>query len=137
VEAHHRLRPSVVILELSLPDVEGLEVLERLQPEGAPVIVITGEGDIERTVRAMQLGAETCLTKPVQLQHLAAAAARALEKVRLRRQNALLRAHDNVAPELGALGVSPAMQELARQIELLAATDHSTVLLTGESGTGK
>ena len=137
VEAHHRLRPSVVILELSLPDVEGLEVLERLQPDGAPVIVITGEGDIERTVRAMQLGAETCLTKPVQLQHLAAAAARALEKVRLRRQNALLRARDHVAPELAALGVSPAMQELARQIEVLAATDHATVLLTGESGTGK
>ena len=137
VEAHHRLRPSLVILDLSLPDVEGLEVLGRLQPDGAPVIVIAREGDTERTVRAMQLGAEACLTKPVQLQHLAAAAARALEKARLRRQGALLRARDHVAPELDALGVSPAMQQLARQIDHLVATDQSTLLLTGESGTGK
>src|SRR3989441_6292405 len=69
--------------------------------------------------------------------HLAAATARVAEKVRLARQNALLRARDHEGEGLDSLGVSPAMRELARQIELLAASDRSTVLLAGESGTGK
>src|SRR2546428_924525 len=69
--------------------------------------------------------------------HLAAATARVAEKVRLTRQNALLRARDHLAEGLESLGASPAMREVARQVELLAASERSTVLLTGESGTGK
>src|SRR5207253_2243153 len=132
-----RLRPEVVILDLHLPDVGGLEVLERLRPQGASVILLTGQGDIDTAVRAMQLGAEHFLTKPVDMKHLAAATARVAEKVRLTRQNALLRARDHEGEGLDSLGVSPAMRELARQIELLAASECSTVLLAGESGTGK
>src|SRR5438093_6412121 len=132
-----RLRPDVVILDLHLPDVGGLDVLERLRPQGASVILLTGQGDIETAVRAMQLGAEHFLTKPVDMTHLAAATARVAEKVRLARQNALLRARDHEGEGLDSLGVSPVMRELARQIELLAASDRSTVLLAGESGTGK
>src|SRR5256884_8991369 len=132
-----RLRPDVVILDLHLPEVGGLDVLERLRPQGASVILLTGQGDIETAVRAMQLGAEHLLTKPVDMAHLAAATARVAEKVRLARQNALLRARDHEGEGLDSLGVSPAMRELARQIELLAASDRSTVLLAGESGTGK
>ncbi len=137
VATFQRLRPDVVILDLHLPDVGGLEVLERLRPQGAAVILLTGQGDIETAVRAMQLGAEHFLTKPVDMTHLAAATARVAEKVRLSRQNALLRARDHEGEGLDSLGVSPAMRELARQIELLAASDRSTVLLAGESGTGK
>src|SRR5437667_8312645 len=136
-EAFDRLRPDVVILDLHLPDVGGLDVLERLRPQGASVILLTGQGDIETAVRAMQLGAEHFLTKPVDMTHLAAATARVAEKVRLARQNALLRARDHEGEGLDSLGVSPVMRELARQIELLAASDRSTVLLAGESGTGK
>ena len=137
MDAFDRVRPEVVILDLHLPDRSGLEVLERLRAEGAAVILLTGQGDIETAVRAMQLGAENFLTKPVDMTHLAAATARVGEKVRLSRQNALLRARERPGDGLETIGVSPAMRELARQIELLAASERSTVLLTGESGTGK
>jgi DNA-binding NtrC family response regulator len=136
-EAFARLRPDVVILDLHLPDMDGLEVLERLRSQGGSVILLTGQGDIETAVRAMQLGAEHFLTKPVDLNHLAAATARVGEKIRLARQNAMLRAREHEHEGLESLGVSPAIRELGRQIELLAASERSTVLLTGESGTGK
>src|SRR6266487_1961348 len=137
LEAFDRLRPDVVILDLHLPDVGGLEVLERLRSQGGSVILLTGQGDIDTAVRAMQLGAEHFLTKPVDLNHLAAATARVSEKIRLVRQNAMLRAREHEDAGLESLGASPAIRELGRQIELLAASERSTVLLTGESGTGK
>jgi DNA-binding NtrC family response regulator len=137
VATFDRARPDVVILDLNLPDRSGLDVLEQLKGQGAAVILLTGHGDIETAVRAMQLGAENFLTKPVDMTHLAAATARVAEKVRLARQNALLRARELPGPDLDSLGVSPAMRDLERQIALLAASDRTTVLLTGESGTGK
>jgi len=132
-----RLRSEVVILDLHLPGMDGLEVLERLRERGAVVILLTGESDIPTAVRAMQLGAENFLTKPVDMAHLAAAASRASDKVRLRRVNEMLVSH--LAPEQGldSLGRSPAMQEFARQVGLLAQSERTTVLLIGESGTGK
>src|SRR6266700_3803995 len=137
LEAFDRLRPDVVVLDLHLPDVGGLELLEQLRPRGAAVIFLTGQGDIETAVRAMQLGAENFLTKPVDMTLLAAATARVSEQHRLARENTLLRAREHEHEGLESLGVSPAMRELGRQIELLAASERSTVLLSGESGTGK
>jgi DNA-binding NtrC family response regulator len=92
VETFQRVRPGVVLLDLGLPDSSGLVVLEHLRREGAAVILLTDQGDIASAVRAMQLGAENVLTKPVDLTHLAAAIARVVEKVRLTRENARLRA---------------------------------------------
>ncbi len=137
LESFQRVHPDVVLLDLYLPDSNGLVVLERLRREGAAVVLLTGQGDIETAVKAMQLGAENFLTKPVDMTHLAAALARVVEKVRLSRQNARLKMLDHEGEGLGSLGVSPAMQALARQIALLAASEHTTVLLSGESGTGK
>jgi DNA-binding NtrC family response regulator len=137
IEAFDRTRPDVVLLDLNLPDRPGLEVLDLLKGRGAAVILLTGHGDIETAVRAMQLGAENFLTKPVDMTHLAAATARVSEKVRLARQNARLRARELPGADLDSLGVSAPMRELERQIGLLAASERTTVLLTGESGSGK
>src|ERR671915_289526 len=122
-----RLRPEVVILDLGLPGMDGMEVLEHLRQRDASVVLLTGQADVPTAVRAMQLGAENFLTKPVDLNHLAAATARVAEKVRLTRQNALLRARDHLEQDLESLGVSPAMRDLAHQIELLAQGDRTTV----------
>jgi DNA-binding NtrC family response regulator len=137
IEAYPRQRPDVVILDLRLPGMDGLQVLEELRRHDAAVLLLTAYGDIATAVRAMQLGAENFLTKPMDMPLLAAAVARAIEKVHLRRHNALLVAQ--LAPAGGddVLGVSKPMRDLAHQLALLAESERTTVLLTGESGTGK
>lgn len=141
VEAFRSTRPDVVVLDLDLPDTTGLDVLEEIRDDRAVVIMLTGTGDIPTAVRAMQLGAENFLTKPVELPHLGAVVARASEKSRLRRENLALKAggggHDEGPGQVEALGVSPMMAEIGRKVRLLADSDRTTVLLTGESGTGK
>jgi len=129
-------RPEVVILDLRLPDAEGLSVLRSLREMNASVVLLTGHGDIETAVEAIRLGAEDFLTKPVALEHLAAVVSRIGDRARILRENERLRQSwmGHGGPE--ALGVSPGMTELARQVELVAASDR-TVLLEGESGTGK
>ncbi len=137
LEAHARHRPEVVIVDLKLPGLDGIQVLEELRRRGdAAVLLMTGHGDIETAVRAMQLGAENFLAKPVDMPLLAAAAARALDKVRLKRHNALLLSRATPDGD-EVLGVSGAMRDLARQVGLLAQSERTTVLITGESGTGK
>ena len=136
LEAYALHRPEVVLLDLKLPDLDGMQVLEELRRQDAAVLLMTGHGDIETAVRAMQLGAENFLAKPVDMPLLAAAAARALDKVRLKRHNALLVSRQAPGGD-DILGVSGAMRDLARQVVLLAESERTTVLITGESGTGK
>src|ERR1041384_6521518 len=87
-----RLRPEVVILDLRLPGMNGMEGLEELRQGMAACILLTGDSDVPTAVRAMQLGAENFLTKPVDMEHLAAATARVADKARLRRINEIGRA---------------------------------------------
>jgi DNA-binding NtrC family response regulator len=134
---HESHGQDVVLLDLQLPDQSGLEVLEQLRTHDAAVILLTGHGDIETAVRAMQLGAEDFLTKPVDMQHLSALIDRTAEKVRLRREVERLKSRYEPDLSPAGLGASPKMREIARQVALIAASDRTTVLLTGESGTGK
>lgn len=83
--------PDVTILDLRLPDIDGLQILQIMREKKALVILLTGYGDIPTAVRAMQLGAENFLTKPVDLPHLVATVERAIEKLDLRRENVRLR----------------------------------------------
>jgi DNA-binding NtrC family response regulator len=138
VELYEREQPDLVLLDLELPRLSGLRVLEvlRARYEDATVILLTGHGDIAKAVEAMQLGAENFLTKPVEIAHLEAAADRAFEKVELRRRNKYFADKQSESQSLEELGRSPRMRGIAQQIELLAASD-TTVLLLGETGTGK
>jgi DNA-binding NtrC family response regulator len=134
---YDRVRPDIVILELRLPGMDGMEVLEQLRQRDAAVILLTGESDVPTAVRGMQLGAETFLRTPVDMAHLAAAAARIGEKVRLRRVNEALLGGRGPGHGPDSLGISSQMQDLAHQVGLLAQSERTTVLLSGESGTGK
>ena len=137
IETFLRVRPDIVLLDLRLPDGSGFDVLTRLRSENPVVIIITAHGEIPLAVQAMQEGAENFLTKPVDLPHLGAAAERALEKARLRTLARFARERRGATRVSALLGASPAMRELAHQVEMLAASERTTVLLLGESGTGK
>lgn len=135
--AYDRLRPEVVVLDLHLPGMDGLEGLRRFKERNAAVILLTGHGDVNVAVQAMQLGAENFLTKPVDIEHLLAAVARVADKVRLRRLNELLLLKTAPGERLESLGNSPEMRELIKQIGLVALSERTPVLFLGESGVGK
>lgn len=136
VESWRRVRPDLTLLDVRLPDMTGFDVLEQLRADGPVVIMITAHGDVPMAVKALQSGAENFLTKPVDLVLLRLAAERGLEKASLRRLNRLMSDARGAGASV-ALGSSPIMREVASQIEVLAASDKTTGLILGESGTGK
>jgi DNA-binding NtrC family response regulator len=138
VEQYERERPDLVLLDMGLPGVNGLRLLETLRTRdaNATVIMLTADTEVATAVESMSLGAENFLIKPVELMHVQAAAERAWEKAELRRRARFLAARQSDATGTAALGRSSAMRAVARQVELAAASD-TAVLLTGETGTGK
>ncbi len=136
VDAYWRLRPDLVLLDVRLPDITGFDVLAKIREDDPVVIMVTAYGDVPMAVDALHKGAENFLTKPVDLSHLSAAADRALEKSHLRRMNRYVM-EKRVAASRALVGASPVMRELAQQVSLLAQSDRTTGLLTGERGSGK
>src|SRR5512142_1069005 len=130
---------DVVLTDLRMPDVDGLEVLRAVR-EHAPdtqLIVMTGYGTIESAVEAMRQGALDYVSKPFKEDELLLRIARAVEQRRLRGHMHLLA--DDFRRRYGLehiVGTSPAIREVLERVQRVAATD-ATVLLTGESGTGK
>ncbi len=128
-------RPELVVLDVRLPGMDGLSAMVRLQQlaAGAPIVVITAFGNLETAVAAVRGGAFDYLTKPFDVEQVAAVVDRAL---------ASTRPSEPLPPDLAAvsgeelLGTSPAMQEVFKRIALVAGSEAS-VLITGESGTGK
>ena len=116
-EVFERMRPDVVILDLRLPEQSGLDALERLRAAGGAVILLTGQADGETAVRAMELGAEQCLNNPVDLNFLAAATARVAEKVRLARENTLLRSRAEALDRLLAAPWPGSVREMRNVLE--------------------
>jgi two-component system, NtrC family, response regulator HydG len=130
---------DIVVTDLMMNDIGGLEILARAKRVSAEteVIVVTGHGTIPSAVSAMQQGAFTYLQKPLDMAHLRAAVEKAAEGVRLRRQNQELhRRLDEKFGFEGVIGSSPPMLALVERMRRIAPTD-ATVLIQGETGTGK
>jgi DNA-binding NtrC family response regulator len=132
-------RVSLVLVDLHLPDMDGMEVLRRAleADERMEVVVMTAHGSIEQAVQAMQEGAADYLTKPIDVADLRARVDRAMRSRSLAEEVRYLR--DEVNRRYGVqplLGRSRAMEQVYSLIRQVAPTN-STVLITGESGTGK
>ena len=132
-----REAPVVTLLDLKMPRMGGMELLQALRREGieTTVIVITAHGTIETAVEAMRAGAYDFIPKPFDPKHLEIVIRKALERGRLLDANRLLRdeVEARVPPIVGEAPAIRAALETARR----AAATNSTVLLLGESGTGK
>ncbi|HHT9109412.1 MAG TPA: sigma-54-dependent transcriptional regulator, partial [Candidatus Wunengus sp. YC63] len=130
---------DVVVLDMNMPVMDGIEALKRVK-EMEPtteVIVLTGQGTIENAVQATKLGAYDYLTKPCQLTELCVLLQKALEKRQLNRENVhLKRLVKDVCGTPVMIGNSIAMNAVYKMVDKVAASD-AVVLIQGESGTGK
>lgn len=133
-------RPDVILLDVDLPDLSGLETYRRIREIDAriPVVFITGSGSTETAIEAIRLGAHDYLLKPFKLEHLNEVVGRALEVRRLMNVPALIEsevADDKISGDV-LIGRCPAMQAVYKAIGRVAPQNVS-VLILGESGTGK
>ncbi len=137
--AIERERPDVVVTDLRMPEVDGLEGLQRfrtLAPD-VPVIVVTAFGSIETAVEAMRLGAFDYLSKPFDREPMEIVLRRAVEHRRLLKENQRLRAElAERGSRGGVVGRSPGILRALALVDRVAPTDYP-VLIQGESGTGK
>jgi DNA-binding NtrC family response regulator len=133
---------DVLVVDYRMPGRSGLEIIRELAettPEGErpQVIMMTAHATVENAIEAMKLGAFDYLQKPFEVEELQVAVRRALEHQRLQGQHRyLLSEQDEAFDHYGILGKSRVMQEVARTLARVAET-RSTVLITGETGTGK
>ena len=130
---------AIIITDLFMPGISGLDILRRVKERTpqTPVILMTGHASTETAVEAMKEGAFDYLTKPINVKELKILLDKALEKSRLVAENLYLRQQLRGKYHFAnMIGNSPTMQAIFKQMEKIVQTD-STVLILGESGTGK
>ena len=137
LDAARKREFDLVVLDLAMPGVPGKEVLRRLREEDYPadVVVLTAHGSLESAVEAIKLGAVDFLTKPANFEIIQNVIERSLERRRMRRWSRVITEQADDASGF-VLGRSAAMQELI-DLALRVAPSDATVLLTGETGSGK
>jgi DNA-binding NtrC family response regulator len=136
-EARRRQRPDLVLLDIWMPDLDGISLLREWNERGGlpcPVIMISGHGTVETAVEATRLGAWDFIEKPISLAKLLLVISRALEASRLKRENEGLRRQ--LPAPIEVIGTGKGTQALRDQVDRLAAHD-TWVLIHGEPGTGK
>ncbi len=132
--------PDLITLDVKLPDMTGIEVLSELRSRNLPipVIVITAFGVVDDAVRSLKLGAYDFIEKPINFEKLENAVRNALEARRLRTE--IARTHEIQRSEFSVdriVGVSEHIREVRELIKKVAGSEASTILIQGESGTGK
>jgi len=130
--------PRGMLLDVRLPDIDGLEVLAQVRQRAMPlaVVVATAHGSVNMAVNAMRAGADDFLVKPFDQDRLLFTLRHALERMALRGEVRRLRAETGRPAFHRFIGASPTMQRVYRLVEA-AADSGATVFVTGESGTGK
>jgi DNA-binding NtrC family response regulator len=137
-EAVRASLPDVIFLDVQLPDGSGMNLLPELHnahPQ-VPIVMLTGDSEVERVVTAMQEGAYDFLPKPVSRTRVVTTARNALDKATTSLEVTSLQREVKTGGHPSILGQSPVMRVLFRQMDRVAMRD-ITVLITGESGTGK
>ena len=137
LEAVRERGVDAVVLDLKLGDEDGLRVLKELKDAdpSLPVVMLTGHGTVEQAVRAIQLGAYDFMLKPPDLSHLGVVLDRALEHARLRQEVSRLR--ESATGKLEIIGESEGLKNALSRLERAAKASSSTVLIHGETGSGK
>lgn len=137
----HKEQPSVIFMDISMPKMNGLDVLATLKEKKVeiPVIIMTGVGTMDTAIKAIQLGAYEYITKPLDINKVRIITKRAIETSQLKKEVDQLRTQLNHSPKKYELiGNSQEMQEIFKIIGSVTATPNLTnVLILGESGTGK
>ena len=136
IELLGETQPSLALLDIAMPDMDGIEVLRRfreIRPD-MPVIMVTGHGTIETAVKTTKMGAYDFMVKPPELAHLILVVKHGLEEFRLREENETLKKSIERRNEI--VGESEKINALKQQIALAGPTN-GWVLIHGESGTGK
>lgn len=128
--------PLVVLLDIWLPDIDGIEVLKKIKEQQPEVIVImmSGHGTIETAVKATKLGAYDFIEKPLSMEKVSLIVKHAIDRQRLEEDNLLLR--QKIEKKYELIGSSEKMEQLKEQIKI-AGPSSSRVLISGENGTGK
>ena len=128
--------PDLMILDIWMPEMDGMETLRRVKElvPTAQVMMMSGHGSIETAVKAIKLGAYDYIEKPLSLENVTLRVKHALDQYRLEQENRTLRT--TVQRKFELVGQSPAMQQLRQLIETAGPTN-SRVLIGGENGTGK
>jgi len=138
-EVYKQWRPDVVVTDLMLPDLDGVQLLRRLKEiDSSPeVIIISGQGTVARAVEAGQAGAFFFLEKPVSQEGLMTIISRAIDRTQERAEHQQLK--DQIRGQYSfanIVGQSKKMKELFELVESVAASD-ANILIQGENGTGK
>lgn len=132
--------PDILLLDLRLPDMDGMTVLEKVKKvlPAIPVIIITAHGGVQSAVEAMRKGAYHYLTKPFKVDELLIMIGMAFERETLRKQVSHFRKQDRKAHQTEYIvGTSPAMKTVQEMVERITESGATNVLIYGESGTGK
>lgn len=132
-------QPDLVLLDIQLPGMNGIDVLEKIKDldDDIIVIMVTANSGLENAVNAMRLGAYDYISKPFNLEELSIIVKKALEASDLKQEVVRLRTETKKNGPPNIIGESPQIKYLMEVLEKVARSEASTVLLQGESGTGK